>query len=117
MTKVEALEEEIKKLSPREMAQLRDWMSERDWEEWTNRSNAIVNRENSMSCLRKRSQTTRLARATNFESLRSDPSQDPNQDIDIRINHLEIRTRWLRSGSTHLKVTTDGVNIRTATCR
>jgi hypothetical protein len=34
MTKVEALEEEIKKLSPREMAQLRDWMSERDWEEW-----------------------------------------------------------------------------------
>ncbi len=34
MTKVEALEEEIKKLSPREKAQLRDWMSERDWEEW-----------------------------------------------------------------------------------
>jgi hypothetical protein len=34
MTKVEALGEEIKKLSPREMAQLRDWMSERDWEEW-----------------------------------------------------------------------------------
>jgi hypothetical protein len=34
MTKVEALEEEIKKLSPEELAQLRDWLLERDAEEW-----------------------------------------------------------------------------------
>ena len=34
MTKLEAIEEEIKKLSPGEQSQLRDWMSERDWEEW-----------------------------------------------------------------------------------
>ncbi|HVS31906.1 MAG TPA: hypothetical protein VMS98_10650 [Thermoanaerobaculia bacterium] len=34
MTKLEALEEEIKKLSPEELAQLRDWLLERDAEEW-----------------------------------------------------------------------------------
>ena len=34
MTKVEALEEEIKKLSPQELAQLRAWLLERDAEEW-----------------------------------------------------------------------------------
>jgi hypothetical protein len=34
MTKLEAIEEEIKKLSPGEQSQLLDWMSERDWEEW-----------------------------------------------------------------------------------
>jgi len=34
MTKLEAIEEEIKKLSPQEQSQLLDWMSERDWEEW-----------------------------------------------------------------------------------
>jgi len=34
MTKVEALEEEIKKLSPEELAQLREWLLERDAEEW-----------------------------------------------------------------------------------
>jgi hypothetical protein len=34
MTKLEALEEEIKKLSPEELAKLRDWLLERDAEEW-----------------------------------------------------------------------------------
>jgi len=34
MTKLEAIEEEIKKLSPLEQSQLLDWTSERDWEEW-----------------------------------------------------------------------------------
>lgn len=34
MTKLESLEEEIKKLSPEELAQLRDWILERDAEEW-----------------------------------------------------------------------------------
>jgi len=34
MTKVEALEEEIKKLSIEEVAQLRDWLLERDAAEW-----------------------------------------------------------------------------------
>ncbi len=34
MTKLEALEEQIKKLSPEELAQLRDWFLERDAEEW-----------------------------------------------------------------------------------
>jgi len=34
MTKLEALEEQIKKLSPEELAQLRDWLLERDAEEW-----------------------------------------------------------------------------------
>jgi hypothetical protein len=34
MTKLEAIEEEIRKLSPREMAELRDWMAEQDWNEW-----------------------------------------------------------------------------------
>lgn len=34
MTKLQALEEEIKKLSPEELAQLREWLLERDAEEW-----------------------------------------------------------------------------------
>jgi len=34
MTRLEALEEEIKKLSPEEVAKLRDWLLERDAEEW-----------------------------------------------------------------------------------
>ena len=34
MTKLGALEEEIKKLSPEELAQLREWLLERDAEEW-----------------------------------------------------------------------------------
>ncbi len=34
MTKLEALEEQIKKLSPEELARLRDWLLERDAEEW-----------------------------------------------------------------------------------
>ena len=34
MTKLESLEEEIKKLSAEELAQLRDWLLERDAEEW-----------------------------------------------------------------------------------
>ena len=34
MTRLETLEEEIKKLSPTEFGQLRDWLLERDWEQW-----------------------------------------------------------------------------------
>lgn len=34
MTKVQALEEEIKKLSPAEQAELRDWLLEHDAESW-----------------------------------------------------------------------------------
>jgi hypothetical protein len=34
MTKVQALEEEIGKLSERELAELREWFAERDAEEW-----------------------------------------------------------------------------------
>jgi hypothetical protein len=34
MTRVEVIEHEIKKLSPDEFAQLRDWFLEKDWEEW-----------------------------------------------------------------------------------
>ncbi len=34
MTKLQMLEEEIKKLSPEEIAQLRDWLLERDAEQW-----------------------------------------------------------------------------------
>ncbi len=34
MTTLEALEEQIKKLSPEELAQLRNWFLERDAEEW-----------------------------------------------------------------------------------
>jgi len=34
MTKVEALEEEIGKLSATELAELREWFAERDAEEW-----------------------------------------------------------------------------------
>jgi len=34
MTRLQMLEEEIKKLSPEEMAQLRDWLLERDAEQW-----------------------------------------------------------------------------------
>ena len=34
MTKLEALEDEIKKLSPEELAKLRDWLLERDADEW-----------------------------------------------------------------------------------
>ena len=34
MTRVETLEEEIKKLSPEEFGELRDWLLEQDWLEW-----------------------------------------------------------------------------------
>ncbi len=34
MTKLEALEEQIMKLSPEELAQLREWLLERDADEW-----------------------------------------------------------------------------------
>jgi hypothetical protein len=34
VTRVQSLEEEIKKLTPSEFAELRDWLLERDWEEW-----------------------------------------------------------------------------------
>jgi hypothetical protein len=34
MTKVQALEEEIEKLSARELAELREWFAERDADEW-----------------------------------------------------------------------------------
>ena len=34
MTKVQAIEEQIKRLSPRELAELRDWLAEHDWSEW-----------------------------------------------------------------------------------
>lgn len=34
MSKVEALEEEIQRLSPEEFEELRDWLLERDWERW-----------------------------------------------------------------------------------
>jgi flagellar motility protein MotE (MotC chaperone) len=34
MTRVEAIEEEIKKLSSGELAELRDWLLENEWAEW-----------------------------------------------------------------------------------
>ena len=34
MTKLEAIEEQIKQLSPAELAELRDWLAEHDWSEW-----------------------------------------------------------------------------------
>lgn len=34
MTKVQAIEEQIKDLSPREFAELREWVFEHDWAEW-----------------------------------------------------------------------------------
>lgn len=34
MTKVQAIEEEIKNLSPSELAELREWLLEYDWAEW-----------------------------------------------------------------------------------
>lgn len=34
MTKVQALEEEIMKLSPKELGELRDWILEQDAEAW-----------------------------------------------------------------------------------
>ena len=34
MTKVQAIEEQIKALSPGELAELRDWILEHDWSEW-----------------------------------------------------------------------------------
>jgi len=34
MSKVDVLEEEIKKLSPEEFVELRNWLLERDWENW-----------------------------------------------------------------------------------
>jgi hypothetical protein len=34
MTRLEALEEEIKKLSHGEFGQLRDWLLEQDWLQW-----------------------------------------------------------------------------------
>lgn len=37
MTRVEAIEQEIQKLSREEFAQLRDWLAEKDWQEWDRR--------------------------------------------------------------------------------
>ena len=34
MTRVKALEQEISKLSPSELAELRDWLLEQDWDTW-----------------------------------------------------------------------------------
>lgn len=34
MTRVEAIEHEVEKLSPDEFSQLRNWILERDWERW-----------------------------------------------------------------------------------
>ena len=34
MTRLENLEEEIKKLTPTEFGQLRDWLLEQDWLQW-----------------------------------------------------------------------------------
>jgi hypothetical protein len=34
MTRVEAIEEEVQKLSRDEFSELRDWILERDWERW-----------------------------------------------------------------------------------
>ncbi len=34
MTKVEALEREVEKLSPEELATFRDWFTEYDWQVW-----------------------------------------------------------------------------------
>jgi len=34
MTRVQALEKEIRKLSAEELAELRDWLLELDWERW-----------------------------------------------------------------------------------
>jgi hypothetical protein len=34
MTKVQAIEEQIKSLSPEELGELRDWLLEQDWTEW-----------------------------------------------------------------------------------
>lgn len=37
MTRVEAIEQEIQKLSREEFAQLRDWLVEEDWQAWDRR--------------------------------------------------------------------------------
>jgi hypothetical protein len=34
MTRLDTLEEEIKKLSPAEFGQLRDWLLDQDWMQW-----------------------------------------------------------------------------------
>ena len=34
MTKLEALEREVEKLSPDELAAFRDWFTEHDWQMW-----------------------------------------------------------------------------------
>ena len=34
MTKVEALEKEVRQLSPEELAAFRDWFNEYDWQVW-----------------------------------------------------------------------------------
>lgn len=34
MTRVEAIEDQIQKLSSDEFSELRDWILERDWEQW-----------------------------------------------------------------------------------
>lgn len=34
MTRVEAIEQEVLKLSQDEFSELRDWILERDWEQW-----------------------------------------------------------------------------------
>jgi hypothetical protein len=44
-TKVQAIEEEIKNLSPSELAELREWFLDRDWAEWDHRSSETLQTE------------------------------------------------------------------------
>ena len=34
MTRVEAIEQEVQRLSPNEFSELRDWILDQDWERW-----------------------------------------------------------------------------------
>lgn len=34
MTRVEAIEQEVQRLSPEEFSELRDWILDQDWERW-----------------------------------------------------------------------------------
>jgi hypothetical protein len=69
MTRVQAIEEQIKSLSPGELAELRDWLLERDADDWDRQIERDQPRGSSRSCFRKVALITPPGKAPWFETL------------------------------------------------
>jgi hypothetical protein len=67
MTKLEALEEEIGKLSASELAEFREWFAGWDVDEWDRQIERELHQANSTSCSRSRSRTISQATDARFK--------------------------------------------------